>query len=134
MMIEFAQVSACRKNRFSGARDNAGGSLGGERAKAASEYFQLLEYGRANFIGRFMVECQFDAPFAPFPAQRLALEALHACCLLTASRSFLSSYMALISEAKCALTASRRSLPLAVSSRLSGVNALPISLKFLIWR
>src|SRR2546422_2265543 len=33
MMIEFAQVSACRKNRFSGARDNAGGSLGGERAK-----------------------------------------------------------------------------------------------------
>src|SRR5207302_8872893 len=104
MMIEFAQVSACRKNRFSGARDNAGGSLGGHRAITNSEYFQLLEHGRANFIGRFMVECQFDAPFAPFPAQRLALEALHACCLLTASRSFFSSYLAYPWESMPALT------------------------------
>src|SRR5215472_7078396 len=134
MTIEFAQVSACRKNRFSGAGDNARGSFGAERAEGADEYFQLLKHGRANFIGRFMVERQFDAPFAPFPAERLALEALHACCLLTASRSCLPSYMALISEAKRALTASRRSLPFAVSSPLSGVNALPISLKSLIWR
>src|SRR5215469_1564520 len=39
MTIEFAQVSACGKNRFSGARDNARGSFGAERAEGAGEYF-----------------------------------------------------------------------------------------------
>src|SRR5215472_10590436 len=103
MMIEFAQVSPGGKNRFSAARDNARVRFGGQRAKGTNKYFQLLKHGCANFIGRLMVERQFDRPFAPFPAQRLALEALHACCLLVASRCFLSSYMALTSEAKRAL-------------------------------
>src|SRR5207248_6056368 len=103
----------------------------GQRTKGAHEYFQLLKHGRADFIGRLMIEHQLDASLPPLPTQRFAFEAFHACCLLTASRSSFGSYMALISEAKWVLTASRRSLPFAVSSPLSGVKAWPSTLKVL---
>src|SRR5215472_7946209 len=107
LVIQLAQVSARRKGRLPSAVNNARGSFRGQGTKSANKDFQFLQRGRANFVGWLTVERQLDASLAPFPAQRLALEGLHACCLLTASRSFFSSYMALISETKRALTASR---------------------------
>src|SRR5215467_147517 len=130
LVIQLAQVSARRKNRVSGAVNYAGGGFRGQRDERAHKYFQLFQHCRANFIGGLTIKRQLDAPLLQFPAQRLALEALHACCLLTAWGSVFCSYMALISAANRAWTASRRSLPLTVSSPLSAVKALPTILKF----
>ena len=122
--IQLAQVRTSGKNGLTRAPNNADGSLRREHIKCGNKFFQFREHDRANFIGRFMLERQFDDSCAPFPAQRLADEIFHfhACCLLTASRLPFESYMALISDAYRALMASRRSLPLAVSNPFSGVK------------
>src|SRR6266852_329954 len=130
--IQLAQIAAGGKNGLSRTRKNADGRLRYKHIKCSNKFFQLRKHGRANFIGRLMIKRQFDHAFAPFPTQRFASESFHACCLLTASQLPFESYMALISDAYRALMASRRSLPLAVSSPFSGAKTSRMIVKLRI--
>src|SRR6266704_3036758 len=45
--------------------------------KGTTDFFEFRKHGRANFVGRSMIEGQFDNAFAPFPSERFALEGFH---------------------------------------------------------
>ncbi len=77
-VVQLAQISACREARFLRARNNAGGSFGGEIFCCGDKLFEFAEHDGADFVGRGAVQRQFQYAFAPFPAQRFTLEGFHA--------------------------------------------------------
>src|SRR5215467_737102 len=130
--IKLAEVGPGAEATLLIAGNDTSGTFVRECGKSRDKLLKVVKHCRANFIGRRMVERQLDDSFTPFPAQRLAEETLHACCLLTprtsapvsvSSRSRFPSYRWRISVAYRSWIASRRSLPLAVNNPASTVNA-----------
>src|SRR6266853_6364885 len=123
--IKFTKVGAGGKALFASTRNNAGSSVCCQSRNCCRECFEVGQSLASDFVGGLVIQRQLDNTVAPVPTKRFADEMPHDCFL---------SYMELISDAKRALIASRRSLPLAVSRPFSGVKDSRTTAKLRTWR
>src|SRR5580692_9277124 len=133
-LIKFPKIGTCGKTMLAFAVNDARGSFRRERVNRSNKLFQFFQHREPNFVRWRTVEHQLDHALAPFPAKRFAGERLHALLPAAALLSSASAYMALISAANRALIASRRSLPITVTSPLSGVRFSESTVKLRICR
>src|SRR5215831_4065126 len=130
--VQFFQVRAGAKSAGTGTGDDASAGDGCQRFELRDKFLEVFEHDRADFIEWLAVQRHFQHALAPLPSKRPSAKFLHHAFPPAAAACF--RYMCSISSWNLELMASRRSLPLAVSKPLSGVNASLMIEKFRTWR
>src|ERR1700693_4617702 len=132
--VKLTQVGTRRKAVFARAADDASGGFWRERGKCGDELLEFGEHGGTDFVRWFAIQCYLEDAITQFPSQCFACRRFHSDFPCEASRSRAPSYKELISAAKRAVMAVRRSLPMAVKRPLSAVSVSLSSVKLRIWR